>query len=169
MASALYPIQSLTLTSGTEFGVKRYSHAGASITYALDLPCVVASFAGAQVLRGHIGLPNPLPSGTAKWVMSCLAQATSGNLQYQFKGASLALDTGSGGDATGAAQTATATQTITWASGDDDVIQQATVDVPAGVSLTAGEIVQVEIELLTASTIASDVFFLLEQIGIRWE
>lgn len=98
-------------------------------------------------LQLEFEMPPDLPSGTAKLVCRAMANATSNDAKFNVRWKSFAteedLDI-----AKGSYPTAEGTQTITWASGDDDVYKEVKVTLDAD-TVTAAETIHMYVTFET--------------------
>lgn len=138
----LYPISSTPLTAGKVFPVL---YDGGSNDKEMMLG-VMASLDGDAVWRLAFKVPPSLPTGTAKLVLHARANATSGNAKPNVKWLNVAAEEDPGGTVQ-----AEGVDTITWASGDADVIKELKVTLDADTAPAAGETVYVDLTFETSS------------------
>lgn len=107
-------------------------------------------------------LPPTLPSGTAKLRLVALANATAGDAKVNPKWASVAMEEAP----SQVTLNMEGTQTVTWATGDNDQYKELKVTLDAD-TLVAGEIVTMELVFETVNwTLAAISTW---QVAIIWE
>lgn len=154
----LFPISAVPLTSGKVFPLL-YNGGSNDLEQMLG---VMASLDGDAVWRLAFKIPPSLPTGTAKIVGHARANATSGNAKVNFKWLNVAAEEDPGG--TVIAETV---DTVTWASGDADVIKEVKRTLDADTAPAAGETVYMDVTFETSSwTLAAQSGW---QFYIIWE
>lgn len=125
----------------TAAGVFPSVHVGAGANSKHDYGLgFAASLAADSTWRLRFLMPPTLPSGTAKLVGYCLANATSGAAQLNAKWASVAV----GEDPSSATLHAEGTTTLTWAEGDNDDYKLFSVTLDAD-TVVASEIIVMDL------------------------
>ena len=141
----IYPVSAVPVTSGKVFP---YIANVASEVDHLEGLGVMASVDGDAIWRLRFLMPPSIPSGTCKLWLLANADATSGDAKVNPKWDSVDAEA----DMTLAASlNAEGTSTITWASGDDKQLKEATITLDATTAPAASEIVLLDLTFETSS------------------
>lgn len=123
---------------------------------------VNASLAADSTVELRYRMPPVIPSGTLTFRALLKANASSGDAKFDIAWVALA---NGGGNSDTATYVAEGTQTVTWASGDQDDYKEFTLTLDATTAPTAGQVLALEMRFKTASyTLAQVLFFLPPEV-----
>ena len=106
-----------------------------------------ASLGADATLGCKFRMPPSLPTGTAKLVLTAQADAATGAVKVNPKWRSVAIEE----DPSDTALNAEGTSTLTWATGDEDVLKELKVTLDAD-TVVAGEIIVMDLVFETSGT-----------------
>ena len=107
---------------------------------------VEASVGADSIWRLRFPMPPTLPSGTGKLRLLALANAATGVAKVNVKWASIAVEE----DASSATLSAETVQTVTWATGDEDVYKELKTTLDAD-TLVVSEMIAMDLTFETSS------------------
>lgn len=140
----IFPSSAVPVTAGKVFP-NIHIGGGANSKHEEGLG-VMASVDADATWRLRFQMPPTLPSGTAKLRLLALANSATNVAKVNPKWVSVAVEE----DASSATPVAETTQTVTWASGDEDVYKELKVDLDAD-TIVVDEIVVMDLVFETAS------------------
>ena len=141
----VFPNSMVAVTAGVVFP-NVHIGAGANSKHDEGLGVAAATLTSDGIWRLRFAMPpTSLPTGTGKLRLLALANATSGSAKVNPKWASVAA----GASPSGATLSAEGTNTLTWASGDNDKYKELKITLAAA-TLTVSQIVVMDLTFETS-------------------
>lgn len=155
----IFPNSAFPVTSGRVFP---NFHVGGGANSKEDEGLGVEASVGADsIWRLRFQMPPTLPTGTCQLRCLALANSTSGSAKVNPKWASVATEE----SPSGATLNAEGTQTLTWASGDNDQYKELTVTLDADTPV-ASEVIVMDLTFETSSWTLDQVSTWI--VCVRW-
>lgn len=159
----LYPYSVTPITAGSNiWGPESFLGDGANAQREKTHVTVKASLGANATIHLGFEAPPELPTGTAKLRVVALCDVETGAVKFNVNWASVAVEE----DPSAATMNAEGTQTITWASADDDVYKELKLTLNAD-TVVLSEFITMQIQFNTTDwTVVQHAYFIFT---IIWE